>query len=151
VEELRKPLPRAQTPVKKSAPKEPANSAKKAAEPVQAAASGEINIAAFDWEKIVTYTRENFVAIYSVLSKCGYELDGEKLILYTGNAFYKKKLDDSKYRVNLSKSLEETGVGNMTIETIPTAPPPKDSVAAAVAAIMGGGEEVTVDDTANGE
>jgi len=99
----------------------------------------------FDWQKLIEYTRTHFVAIYSVLSKCGFELEEGKLILYTGNAFYKKKLDDAKYRGSLIDCLVATGVTGFDIETIGTPPPPKDSTAAAVAAIMGGGEEVTVD------
>lgn len=101
-----------------------------------------------DWAKLIEYTREHFVAIYSVLSKCSYELDGATLTLYTGNAFYKKKLDDSKYRVNLTQCLIEIGAGELTIDTIATPPPPKDSLAASVAAIMGGGEEVHVEQDA---
>lgn len=99
----------------------------------------------FDWDKLIEYTRQNFVAVYSVLSKCGYSIEGADLTLYTANAFYKKKLDDSKHLLNLIKALEEIGAGGFTVITIPTPPPPKDSTAAAVAAIMGGGEEVTVD------
>jgi DNA polymerase-3 subunit gamma/tau len=98
-----------------------------------------------DWQKLIEYTREHFIAIYSVLSKCNYETNGDTLVLYTGNAFYKKKLDDPKHRQNLAIALAKTGAGEPTIETIPTPAPPKDSQAAAVAAIMGGGEEVAVD------
>ena len=98
-----------------------------------------------DWQKLIEYTREHFVAVYSVLSKCSYETSGDTLILYTGNAFYKKKLDDPKHRQNLAIALAKTEAGEPTIETIPTTAPPKDSQAAAVAAIMGGGEEVAVD------
>jgi hypothetical protein len=82
--------------------------------------------------------------VYSVLAKCSYKFDDSTLVIYTGNKFYKKKLDDSKHRINLQKSLEEIGAGDLLIETIGTPPPPKDSQAAAVAAIMGGGEEVSV-------
>jgi DNA polymerase-3 subunit gamma/tau len=99
----------------------------------------------FDWDKLIEYARQNFVAVYSVLSKCSYELEGSELTLYTANAFYKKKLDDTKHHVNLLKAFEEIGAGGITITTIGTPPPPKDSTAAAVAAIMGGGEEVTID------
>ena len=98
----------------------------------------------FDWSQLVEYTRQHHVAIYSVLSKCSHKVSGSELIIYTGNAFYKKKLDDTKYSVNLAKSLTEIGVGDITITTVPTPPPPKDSTAASVAAIMGGGEEVSV-------
>lgn len=97
-----------------------------------------------DWEKVVEYARQNFVAIYGVLSKCSPQVTGDTLVLYTGNSFYKKKLDDTKYNAHLFKALSETGAAGYTIETIGTPPPPKDSTAAAVAAIMGGGEEVTV-------
>lgn len=98
-----------------------------------------------DWEALIEYTRANFVAIHSVLSKCTPEVEGDKLTLYTGNAFYKKKLDDARHRTNLVTAMIETGAGDLVIDTIGTPPPPKDSTAAAVAAIMGGGEEVNVD------
>jgi DNA polymerase-3 subunit gamma/tau len=100
----------------------------------------------FDWATLVEQTRQKYVAVYSVLSKCNYELDGDTLTLYTGNKFYKKKLDDVKYNSLLYKALEEVGIYGLNIHTIPTAPPPKDSQAASVAAIMGGGEEVVIED-----
>lgn len=103
------------------------------------------HIGTLDWPALVEYARANYVALYSVLSKCNYELDGNRLTIYTGGAFYKKKLDDTKYNAILSDCLRETGAGEPEIITIATAPPPKDSTAAAVAAIMGGGEEVSVE------
>lgn len=103
----------------------------------------------FDWAKLIENTRQNYVAVYSVLSKCNYVLEDKLLTLYTGNKFYKKKLDDVKYSSVIHKSLEEVGVYGLDIHTIPTAPPPKDSQAAAVAVIMGGGEEVVVEDNGN--
>lgn len=109
--------------------------------------SSEINnTTSFDWAAFVEQTHQKYVAVYSVLSKCHYQLDGDMLTLYTGNKFYKKKLDDVKYNTLLYKALEEVGVYGLSIHTIPTAPPPKDSQAASVAAIMGGGEEVVVED-----
>lgn len=101
--------------------------------------------ARLNWAALITYTREHSVAIYSVLSKCGYHYSDDTLTLYTGNSFYKKKLDDTKYRTNLSAALREMGLGEVAITTIGTPPPPKDGAAAAVAVIMGGGEEVKVD------
>jgi DNA polymerase-3 subunit gamma/tau len=98
-----------------------------------------------DWTQLVEYTRTNFVAVYSVLCKCTHEIEGNVLTIYTGNPFYKKKLDDTKHRVNLIAALTVAGPGEWIIETIGTQRPPKDSQAAAVAAIMGGGEEVSVD------
>jgi hypothetical protein len=102
---------------------------------------------AFDRDKLVEHTRANYVALYSVLSKCQFELDGKDLTIYAGNKFYKKKLDDAKYRPMLHKALEEVGVYELEIHTIPTGVPPRDSQAAAVAVIMGGGEEVSVETT----
>jgi DNA polymerase-3 subunit gamma/tau len=98
-----------------------------------------------DWSKLINFTRKNYIALFSVLSKCGYVLDGDTLTLYTANKFYKNKLDDSKYSSLLSKCLQETGVFGLNVHTIPTTLPPKDSKAAAVAVIMGGGEEVSIE------
>lgn len=97
-----------------------------------------------DWNELIEYTRANYVAIYSVLKKCNYEHNGDTLLLYTGTAFWKRKLDDTKHRINLINALEKIGFGALAIETVGTPPPPKDSTAAAVAAIMGGGEEVQI-------
>jgi len=98
-----------------------------------------------DWDQLINFTRTNYVAVYSVLSKCSYEQTGNKLVLYTGNAFYKKKLDDTKHRINLMEALGAVTASEWIVDTIGTPPPPKDSQAAAVAAIMGGGEEVRVE------
>ena len=99
----------------------------------------------FNWDNFIEYAKQNYVAIYSVLSKCHYELDGDDLNIYTGNNFYKKKLDDTKYRPLICKCLEETGSYGLDIHTIATSVPPKDSQAAAIVAIMGGGEEVSLE------
>jgi hypothetical protein len=103
----------------------------------------------FNWQSLIEETRTNFVAVYSVLSKCSHEYDGDTLTIYTNSKFYKTKLDDTKHRINLIKAIEKIGAGNPNIETVPTSAPPKDSQAAAVAAIMGGGEEVTVESDAS--
>lgn len=99
--------------------------------------------APFDWQALLEHTREHFVALYSVLSKCGNELTGNELTLYTVNAFYKKKLDDPKYSAHLYESLEAIGSSALTVHTVPTGAPMKDSQAAAIAAMMGGGVEVS--------
>lgn len=99
----------------------------------------------FDWDALVEYVKDKYVALYSVLSKCGYELEKDTLTLYTSNAFYKKKLDDPKYSSHLYESLQSVGDYQLNVHTIPTPPPLKDSQAAGVAAIMGGGVEVSLD------
>lgn len=99
----------------------------------------------FDWNALIEHARKNYVALYSVLSKCGYELKGSDLTLYTASAFYKKKLDDAKYSTHLYDSLKATGGYQLTVHTLPTRAPMKSSQAAAIADIMGGGIEVTPD------
>lgn len=97
---------------------------------------------AFNWAEVVEVARKEYVATYSVLNKCIGELDGGTLRIFTRNGFYKKKIDDPKYRKNLTSCLDTFGLGDITIETVPSIAPPKDSQTAAVAAIMGGGEEI---------
>jgi DNA polymerase III subunit gamma/tau len=99
----------------------------------------------FNRDVFINHTSKNYVAINSVLSKCVFEIEDNIMTVYTGNKFYKKKLDDAKYNALMYKALEEVGVYGLDIHTIPTAPPPTDVQAAAVAAIMGGGEEVSVE------
>lgn len=124
----------------------PPKSVKKALKtPVNEPESIEYEAGTLDWEALIEHTRSNFVAVYSVLSKCSGILEGDTLTLYTHNAFYKKKLDDPKHRSSLFAALKATGAGSPIIKTVGTPPPPKDSVAASVAAIMGGGEEVSVE------
>ena len=98
----------------------------------------------FDWAALVEHTRTNYVALFSVLSKCQYTLEDDTMTLYTVNAFYKKKLDDPKYSAHLYESLKAVGCGHLNVGTLPERLPLKDSQAAAVAAMMGGGEEVAV-------
>ena len=99
----------------------------------------------FDWHALVEHTKKHYVAIYSVLSKCSHDIDEHGLTIYTVNNFYKKKLDDTKYRPLIATSLEALGYYDIVINTVPTGSPLKDEQAAKVAAIMGGGEEVVVE------
>lgn len=143
---LPKQKPASSAPVsKQSSTPAPTTAHKQEPEESAAPAKPRSGIEVLDWPALVEYTRVNYVALYSVLSKCSFELDGNTLTIYTMNAFYKKKLDDTKYSPLLSDCLRETGAGEPEIVTIGTPPPPKDETAAAVAAIMGGGEEVSVE------
>ncbi len=132
------------------AKKEPTQGEPKDTSPAPAAALSDQTVrevtSVIDWDKVIEYTRANHVAMYTVLSKCAHELSGSTLTIYTGNSFYKKKLDDVKYKTALAASLAEIGMGNPTIEIVGSAPPPKDAVAAAVAAVMGGGPEIILEE-----
>lgn len=97
----------------------------------------------FDWPAIIEYTRVNHLALFSVLSKCDYELNGTDLTIFCVNAFYKKKLDDAKYSTHIYESIKATSGYQPTIHTVPTRAPMKNSQAAAIADIMGGGIEVS--------
>lgn len=98
-----------------------------------------------DWPALIEETRTNHLALYSVLSKCSYDLQGDTLTLYTGKKFAKTKLDDPKYLVKIHEALAAQGAQGLLIETIPTAKPPADEKLAAIAAMMGGGQEVEVE------
>lgn len=100
-------------------------------------------IGEFDWPAVIEYTRVNHLALFSVLSKCSYELNGTDLTIFCVNPFYKKKLDDAKYSTHIYESIKATSGYQLTIHTIPTRAPMKDSQAAAIADIMGGGIEVS--------
>ena len=98
-----------------------------------------------DWAALIEETRQNHLALHSVLSKCTHKLEGETLTLFTGRKFNKTKLDSAKYRPQLSEILAQTGVGaSAHVDIRDTTAPPKDEQAARIAAMMGGGEEVDV-------
>ncbi len=97
----------------------------------------------FDWPTVIEYTRVNHLALFSVISKCTVELNGSDLTIFAVNPFYKKKLDDTKYSTYLYESIKATSGYQLTIHTIPTRAPMKNSQAAAIADIMGGGIEVS--------
>jgi DNA polymerase-3 subunit gamma/tau len=99
----------------------------------------------FYWEKLIEYTKRNYICLYSVLSKCDHILKGNKLTLYTNNKFYKMKLDDIKYSSQFNKCLQEMGVYGLNVHTIATSLPLSVSQVATVTAIMGGGEEVSLE------
>ena len=113
-------------------------------EPSVVTATSDLN-----WGNLIEYVHKNYIAVYSVLTKCTYELLEKELTIFAGNKFYKKKLDDVKYNSLIHKSLNELGVFGLDIHIIPTKAPLKDSQAAAVADIMGGGEEVTIESDGN--
>ena len=99
----------------------------------------------FNWDDLLAFTKANFLALYSVLDKCGYAQEGSVLTIYANNSFYKKKLDDPKYQPHLYESVIAAGGNGATIKTVAAHAPIKDSQVAAIADIMGGGVEVSLD------
>ena len=98
-----------------------------------------------DWPELLSYVKQNLVALHSVLSKCDYEFDGEVLTLYTGRKFNKTKLDEAKYLSQLHESLEHLGLTGLTIVTLAESKLPEDEKLAKIAAMMGGGKEISLD------
>ncbi|MGV9001882.1 MAG: DNA polymerase III subunit gamma/tau [Candidatus Saccharimonadaceae bacterium] len=105
--------------------------------------AGSATLDSFDWPAVIESTRVNHLALFSVVSKCDYELNGTDLTIFAVNPFYKKKLDDPKYQTHLYEAIKLVSGYQLTIHTLPTRAPIKNSQAAAIADIMGGGIEVS--------
>ena len=112
--------------------------------PVVAASDAPTSDQPFNWEAFVEHIRQNCVALYSVVAKCGHSVENGELTIYANNAFHKKKIDDPKYSPHLYESLRVTGGYELTVHTVPTGAPLKNSQAASIADMMGGGTEVSL-------
>lgn len=131
-------------PTKKPIKKEerPAEPAKKlAAKPKKTDAPLELN-----WEKVIERAKEKSLGLASLLQKSQWSFDGEKLTIYAGSAFYKKKLDDAKNKPLISEIISEETTMDLEIDIIGEKKPPEDEKLAEIAELMGGGEEVKLED-----
>ena len=135
--ELIKPT---EKPIKKE--EKPAEPAKKpAAKPKKTDAPLELN-----WEKVIERAKEKSLGLASLLQKSQWSFDGEKLTIYAGSAFYKKKLDDAKNKPLISEIISEETTMDLEIDIIGEKKPPEDEKLAEIAELMGGGEEVKLED-----
>ena len=135
--ELIKPT---EKPIKKE--EKPAEPAKKpAAKPKKTDAPLELN-----WEKVIERAKEKSLGLASLLQKSQWSFDGEKLTIYAGSAFYKKKLDDAKNKPLISEIISEETEMDLEIDIIGEKKPPEDEKLAEIAELMGGGEEVKLED-----
>ena len=99
-----------------------------------------------DWQKVIEQAKEKSVGLSSLLQKSQWAFDGDKLTIFAGSAFYKKKLDDAKNRPLLAEIIAaETGM-ELEIDIIGERKPPKDKKLAEIAKLMGGGEEVKLEE-----
>ena len=122
--------------------KKPAEPAKKlAAKPKKTDAPLELN-----WEKVIERAKEKSLGLASLLQKSQWSFDGEKLTIYAGSAFYKKKLDDAKNKPLISEIISEETAMDLEIDIIGEKKPPEDEKLAEIAELMGGGEEVKLED-----
>ena len=127
-------------PIKKE--EKPAEPAKKpVAKPKKADAPLELN-----WEKVIERAKKKSLGLASLLQKSQWSFDGEKLTIYAGSAFYKKKLDDAKNKPLISEIISEETEMDLEIDIIGEKKPPEDEKLAEIAELMGGGEEVKLED-----
>ena len=127
-------------PIKKE--EKPAEPAKKTtAKPKKTDAPLELN-----WEKVIERAKEKSLGLASLLQKSQWSFDGEKLTIYAGSAFYKKKLDDAKNKPLISEIISEETAMDLEIDIIGEKKPPEDEKLAEIAELMGGGEEVKLED-----
>lgn len=127
-------------PIKKEGkPAEPAK--KPATKPKKTDAPLELN-----WEKVIERAKEKSLGLASLLQKSQWSFDGEKLTIYAGSAFYKKKLDDAKNKPLISEIISEETAMDLEIDIIGEKKPPEDEKLAEIAELMGGGEEVKLED-----
>ena len=99
-----------------------------------------------DWQKVIEQAKEKSVGLSSLLQKSQWAFDGDKLTIFAGSAFYKKKLDDAKNRPFLAEIITaETGM-ELEVDIIGEKKPPEDEKLAEIAAMMGGGEEVNLEE-----
>ena len=135
--ELAKPT---EKPIRKEEkPVEPAK--KPVAKPKKTDAPLELN-----WEKVIERAKEKSLGLASLLQKSQWSFDGEKLTIYAGSAFYKKKLDDAKNKPLISEIISEETAMDLEIDIIGEKKPPEDEKLAEIAELMGGGEEVNLED-----
>ena len=134
------------TPIKPAEPAKPTEKLikkeeKPAAKPKKTDAPLELN-----WEKVIERAKEKSLGLVSLLQKSQWSFDGEKLTIYAGSAFYKKKLDDAKNKPLISEIISEETAMDLEIDIIGEKKPPEDEKLAEIAELMGGGEEVKLED-----
>lgn len=99
----------------------------------------------FNWQTLLTEAKAASAGLASLLQKCSYRLDGDRLTIYTGNKFTQKKLDDTKFRSILTEIIAKM-IGDIDITFKGETKPPEDENLAKIAELMGGGEEVKLEE-----
>ena len=99
-----------------------------------------------DWHRVIEQAKEKSVGLSSLLQKSQWAFDGDKLTIFAGSAFYKKKLDDAKNRPLLAEIITAEAGMELEVDIIGEQKPPEDEKLAEIAAMMGGGEEVKLEE-----
>ena len=111
-------------------------------------AAPSISIDKFSWSDFVESIRKESPTAYGFIAKCGYDITDSKIIIYSGTAFGKKKLEEAKNMQIIAGVISSTLGDMIDIDIVSGKKPPTDDKLAAVAAMMGGGEEVSLEETA---
>ena len=111
-------------------------------------AAPSISIDKFSWSDFVESIRKESPTAYGFIAKCGYDITDSKIIIYSGTAFGKKKLEEAKNMQIIAGVISSTLGDMIDIDIVSGKKPPTDNKLAAVAAMMGGGEEVSLEETA---
>ncbi len=111
-------------------------------------AAGEeaVSIKNLNWQQILDQAKTASGGLYTLLNKCSYDTNGNKLTLYAGTKFAAKKLDDNKFRLVLTGIIQKSTNSDVEIIISGTKKPPEDKQLAEIAQMMGGGEEVKLDE-----
>ena len=99
-----------------------------------------------DWTKVLERAKDASAALFALLNKCDYTLNGNELTIYAGTKFAHKKLDDAKFRPQISEIIHTTADAELSITILDDKKPPKDEKLAEIAAMMGGGDEVKLEE-----
>lgn len=102
----------------------------------------------FNWQSMLDESKNQSMGLYGLIAKCSHEFQDGRLIIYAGNSFTQKKLDDAKNRPLLSQVLQKSQGADIEVEITNDQKPPTDPKLAAVAAVMGGGQEVKYEEIA---
>lgn len=105
-----------------------------------------VSIKNLNWQQILDQAKTTSGGLYTLLNKCSYDTNGNKLTLYAGTKFAAKKLDDNKFRLVLTGIIQKSTNSDVEIIISGTKKPPEDKQLAEIAQMMGGGEEVKLDE-----
>lgn len=125
---------------------ESGKSGDKKSEPKLKEKAAEGNTGTFDWNKILTATKKTNPALHSVLSRAEIRLEDNTLHLAFQYALHRKKLEQTQYRTQLARIIQDVCDMNLAIviEGNEQLAAGNDDETKKVADLMGGGERVTV-------
>ncbi len=100
----------------------------------------------FEWDNFINTIKSDSMAVYSIVKDANFDFSDDILTLKVKNNFFKKRLETTKQKQVLTKTLKNLNFDDITvkIEIDPKVMKQKDSIKK-VKEIMGGGEETKID------